>query len=473
MENFKVLPFKSINLERGKSSRKRRDLELINGDFFPAEGHTCLEVNRTRAFDADEDDHIDTVSCIYFGGARRSDESSWGDSKDIFQVDYCVTNSDVYISDILKFEPTGSTFPALQSAAAVVDTQKIYVWGGYNTAQLTVDSDLLILTKGGSKFNCEIVQQEAISLLARPVSKSKQSGFMPEGRAGHTLTNIGNHAAVLHGGVTMPMRKTSTLNSPFLKACKDGKFYELNLQTYKWSQINVPEVTPRAFHSAEYSVDHKSIYIVGGITYTGYQPDQRLPIDDVIVVKILDDNTYSLDRVVFTFATDLPKYLSYHSSCLLENQMFVFGGFYQKESKMEDVPQLNSNILTYNLTDLTLNFVELDKMHRSAGNTSVTLSNDCIMVVGGSTKNYFVYTSKPMVPSPCDYASECNICDSPEISPISWVQCEGSCHRWLHQFCVGVLTTGLPKGKFICKDCKGKGKKRGHSSSRKATSSKK
>ena len=28
---------------------------------------------------------------------------------------------------------------------------------------------------------------------------------------------------------------------------------------------------------------------------------------------------------------------------------------------MEDIPQLNSNILTYNLTDLTVNHVELDK----------------------------------------------------------------------------------------------------------------
>jgi hypothetical protein len=78
MENFKALPFKSINLERGKSSRKRRDLELVNGDFLPAEGHTCLEVNRSREFNPDDDDYVDTVSCLYFGGARRSDESSWG-----------------------------------------------------------------------------------------------------------------------------------------------------------------------------------------------------------------------------------------------------------------------------------------------------------------------------------------------------------------------------------------------------------
>jgi hypothetical protein len=148
MENFKVLPFKSINLERGKSSRNRRDLELVNGDFFFLQ--RIILVWKLTGLESLILMMMITLTrfLVYI-----SVEPSWGDSKDIYHVDYSVTNSDVYISDIMKFEPTGSTFPALQSAAAVVDTHKIFVWGGYNTEHLTIDSDLLILTKGGPKFN--------------------------------------------------------------------------------------------------------------------------------------------------------------------------------------------------------------------------------------------------------------------------------------------------------------------------------
>lgn len=87
--------------------------------------------------------------------------------------------------------------------------------------------------------------------------------------------------------------------------------------------------------------------------------------------------------------------------------------------------------------------IQFDQSFNSAGHSVCKLSNDCLMICGGMHLQYFVYTSKPMVPSPCDFGNGCKIIESSEMSPISWIQCEGLCKRWLHQFSVGVLDTDM------------------------------
>ena len=84
------------------------------------------------------------------------------------------------------------------------------------------------------------------------------------------------------------------------------------------------------------------------------------------------------------------------------------------------------------------------------------------MIFGGMNLQYFVFSSKQMVPSPCDFDTECKIIESVETSPISWIQCEGACKRWLHQFCVGVLDIDMSRKNFICTTCSktSRGKKR-------------
>jgi hypothetical protein len=121
---------------------------------------------------------------------------------------------------------------------------------------------------------------------------------------------------------------------------------------------------------------------------------------------------------------------------------------------MKENPELNPYVLIYDLTSTSLNTISTKEIHLTAGNSSLVLSNDCFMILSGSNKNFYVYTSKLMKPNPCDLKEKCVIYDSPEISPIAWVQCEGKCKRWLHQFCVGVLESGPPMGKYFCQDCK-------------------
>lgn len=61
------------------------------------------------------------------------------------------------------------------------------------------------------------------------------------------------------------------------------------------------------------------------------------------------------------------------------------------------------------------------------------------------------WTSKPLILSACDYQEQCNITESSEMSPITWIQCDGACKRQLHQFCAGITT--VPAKQFTCKEC--------------------
>ena len=62
---WRCLPFKSKSLEKGKATRKRTELNLKNGDFFPPEGHCSLHLLSENV----EDDTGSYRKVLYFGGA--------------------------------------------------------------------------------------------------------------------------------------------------------------------------------------------------------------------------------------------------------------------------------------------------------------------------------------------------------------------------------------------------------------------
>ena len=442
---MRVLPFKSLNLEKGKSTRKRREVDMKNGNFFPPEGHVSVSTTMQGGGD------IESYTCLYFGGARRLEESSWADGREFFEIEYCVSKDDVFINEITKFDTLGSQFPSLQSASAVKFADKVYVWGGLQTSTLQMSNELYVLNKQNNKYNVKLVP------ISNPTDTTVtlQTGTIPEARSGHSMTILLEHFAVVHGGVSMPNRHTCSLNSPFQQACTDGNFYLLDLENFKWKSLNVPAVQARAYHTATSHADSNSLYIIGGVTFTAFEPTHRLPIDEILVLKFLSSDECVLSNVKFTMPPDNSVYyLSYHSANMLDNKLYIFGGYSQYMSDMKEKPGMNQYVLVYDMTINALSMVPMDDIHNTAGNSSLVLANDCFMIVGGCNKNFYVYTSKLMKPNPCDLQEKCVIEESPEISPISWVQCEGKCKRWLHQHCVGVLESGPPKGKYFCSDCK-------------------
>jgi hypothetical protein len=105
-------PFKSLNLEKEKSTRKRREVEMENGNLFPPEGHVSIHtVQQGRQAGGDTEA---VYTCLYFCGARRLEESSWADSTELFEIQYCITMDDVFINQISKFDTPGSQFTSLQ-----------------------------------------------------------------------------------------------------------------------------------------------------------------------------------------------------------------------------------------------------------------------------------------------------------------------------------------------------------------------
>jgi len=220
---------------------------------------------------------------------------------------------------------------------------------------------------------------------------------------------------------------------------------------------------PRAYHTANFATlsGVKCVVIVGGVSFKGQSiPSERLPINEPLILKVHDTlkHEYSVDKITATVSVD--TFVSYHSVVSLNDKMYITGGFVQTRKEMNDAHTTSNKLYTLDLQSMEIESKEWDTSYCTAGNTSFALSNDCIMVVGGSAETFFAYTTKPLRPSPCDLHSECLIFESPETSPIAWVQCEGNCKQWLHQYCVGLLEKGVPRGKCICTSCKGKGRKR-------------
>ena len=154
---WRCLPFKSKSLEKGKATRKRTELNLKNGDFFPPEGHCSLHLLSENV----EDDTGSYRKVLYFGGARRTEESSWKVASSLFEITYFCEADDVTITDIIQCDTIGSRFSCLQSAAACVIQKKVLVWGGLNTERIDTTDELFLLKKtreSGKKYQCTLVQ---------------------------------------------------------------------------------------------------------------------------------------------------------------------------------------------------------------------------------------------------------------------------------------------------------------------------
>ena len=85
---------------------------------------------------------------------------------------------------------------------------------------------------------------------------------------------------------------------------------------------------------------------------------------------------------------------------------------------------LDITVMEYQLVHPEVNFNTA-----TAGHSAVVVDSDCIMFIGGTLEAMYTYTLKPFTPGACDLNDECIIRGSPEISPISWIQCEAACKR--------------------------------------------
>jgi hypothetical protein len=196
------------------------------------------------------------------------------------------------------------------------------------------------------------------------------------------------------------------------------------------------------------------LIVFGGVQYEGNVPSKRMSINDVVILSTT--NNFSVSTLQMTGS---PAYTSFHSSCLLDNNIVVHGGYSQHDTNITcpgDVVPCNT-LHTINIDSRTCTTTTENTAFpiSTAGHTAVVIDKSCILFFGGTEESIFVYTTKLLKPTACDHV-DCHIEDSPEISPINWIQCDGECKMWLHQFCAAIKR--VPRGKWICGSCKSKKK---------------
>ena len=147
MEGFKLLPFRSEFGNRRKATRKRSELALANGDYFPPEGHISIKLSE----DLDEEEEVTHTCILFVGGARRQEEASWQFASQLVELHLAVDADDVSVEKLFKCDTHGSELSPMQSSAAVLYKDTIYMWGGINCQYLQTVNDLYMISRKKAK----------------------------------------------------------------------------------------------------------------------------------------------------------------------------------------------------------------------------------------------------------------------------------------------------------------------------------
>eukprot|EP00347_Sterkiella_histriomuscorum_P002702 403367137 len=196
--------------------------------------------------------------------------------------------SDVYCYNIesmswKKFFSMESPLPRSQHAAIVANSGIGLVFGGYCASKNLLLNDMWTFDYNSVPFST----QKSNELPGGIWTKHPQTGNVPNGRRGHTLTKIPNQQkAILYGGFTHLSNSAGQV--------QDNQFYILDIKTFSWSILNLmgqyPE--PRGLHVLQFFKDTQLI-IFGGISTDDCQGEQRPKVFDDFHMLDLKDNFFS------------------------------------------------------------------------------------------------------------------------------------------------------------------------------------
>lgn len=283
-------------------------------------------------------------------------------------------------------------------------------------------------------------------------------------RTGHTLTRLGEtKEAVLFGGV-MEQEERKSFSVEWELACRDGNFYILDLETFIWRRVPVPSTLARTYHTAECLETVRSFVVafVGGVMHDK-NTTTRIPINEVLLLTMNSQDTDTAVLSTVTLAPDGPStpvpYISYHATAQVNYNILVSGGFQLQHSS--DIPKTSRHASSrvfildivgkkYKLLPKTQN----DNQFGTAGHVLLTLAPDCIISVGGTSKQISMLTDRKYEPEKCDLLPLCTIAEAEETVEIQWVQCETPrCRKWVHVYCLKL--NSIPEI-YFCPHCRNK-----------------
>ncbi|XP_072166855.1 uncharacterized protein [Diadema setosum] len=468
-DEYGLILLKASKENKRKISRKKTQLSLKLGESYPAAGHCAVtHPNQSQG--------EQTRRVLSFGGARRGADSSWTDSAScILEYNFEVDDEDVTLSSVILCKTKGGQMPPLQSPAVVESDGALFVWGGLNLVDYECHDDLIIIEEAGRRgaasaplFDITYIQTEKNMVPSRrgnPVMT--QTGTIPHARTGHTLTKLGEtKQALLFGGIAYQEVRKS-FNVVWEKSCRDGAFYILDLSSFAWRTVTVPSTKARAYHTAEcLEMDGKLVVaFIGGVTFDqlGNVPSNREPINEILVLTM---NSQLADHAVLSTVTLMPDvantpkiFVSYHASAKMGEFIMVSGGFQQLHGSMQTPstsPRASPRVFVldmrrkkYKLLPKTGNEPQ-HTLFATAGHILIKLTPDCLVSLGGTSKQISLLSDRDFEPEQCDIAV-CVIGESAESTEIQWVQCETPrCGKWFHTYCLKL--TSIPEH-YFCQQC--------------------
>ena len=502
LEGYRFVSFKSKTEDRRKYTRKRHLLNISIKEVYPPEGHllfTSFQNKGTDCSDSDTGSEIEEQptnidenirNCFLIGGARKAEESTWQFSNELYTIIFNHSRSDFWLEDTIchtanKF--SGASLPGLTYSSGFVFEQQesddiaFIIWGGNNLSRFEPVNELYCLSqqtvRKKIKYNTTIFLPSSDGFEDPRFRNIKlQNGDIPAARFGHSLTKVSVCKAIMFGGLCMPKRNTIAANCSdiFEQSNAPGQLFVLELNPAAdfdattvnvrptWKKVNtINETLERSFHTATFIESLQSIVVLGGVSYKDGVASACFSLEEIVILKIedLSGNFISLKTEKIPSLKDI--YLSGHASTASpteDTHIYLFGGYEQNSSAYDKNIRPSSNLFV-------IDVVRKQAIKKIAPNSMATachsltfVSQAVLIILGGTNQSIQLFTSKELVPDKCDLGTRCTI-DDTFISPIPWIQCDGICKRWLHQFCINLKI--VPKNEFICDQCKSS-VKRGH-----------
>ena len=345
------------------------------------------------------------------------------------------------ISFSCSFFFLGSTVPPLHAAAAVKVDELVYIFGGQRLDIFCAADDFYSLN----------IKNKDITIV--------NTENTPSPRYGHTMDKIYDRYIMLYGGLTMDLRFSDhNVVDRFRQIGTNNLIYIFDIQTNKWSTIDLPALSPRSFHSTTVLNigDISQVIILGGISKT-VNSCERLPINEINIItfndRCIDDVTFR--KVIYNI--QIPTYISSHKCTFFRDRLHIFGGLRVSSPDAKPDAGGSASYSSINIFDDQTSIVNYDinicaADYKTYGHSQLYLSDDTLLIMGGSIKSMYVYSTKFLPPASCDLGNECIINESEEIYTqisIPWIQCD-LCHKWIHKFCAQVTKEPVV---FHCNAC--------------------
>ena len=372
---WRFLPYAQKTVDKRKITRRRAELQLRLDGFFPPQGHILVEMSRTQRGTEEEEEDIKLLA---LGGARHKEEATWQMASDLMVIELLNSKADVLLLDVYKADVTGASISHLSSPGGVISDNVLYLFGGLDTSTMATTNELVCLTfKSRKSFDCTIFKDPSTSSLHNDF---KQHGVSPPSRTGHTLTKVNEDYALLFGGLQLDKRFVPELVQRFSQVCNDGSFYLLELKNKSWKKLTLPKVTSRAYHQSTFLKRLNTMFILGGVVYEGRKPVERVSLASCIMLKISTDLTnMTLTEVNLT---GVPSHVSMHSTCVVDNNILIHGGFHQDimqiDLSLTPKPVGNTYMFNPDTSKYTLLCAPEHVAIATAGHSAYTVDGNCV-----------------------------------------------------------------------------------------------